>query len=92
MDTVEHAHYIGRHQPLAAARFMDAVDDATRQLADHPELGSLCEVDHPRLRDVRVWTIPSFRNHLIFYRVTSTEIIILRVLHGAQNWKEILNP
>ncbi len=84
MDLDEIAEYIGRSNPRAALRFLDAFDQTVAALADLPALGSLHESNHPRLRDVRVRAVKRFKNHLIFYRPIAGGIEVLRVLHGAR--------
>lgn len=33
-----------------------------------------------------------FRNHLIFYRVATDQVIVLHVVHGARDYEAILFP
>jgi hypothetical protein len=37
------------------------------------------------LPGVRSWLIPDFKNYLIFYLPTETEVQILAVVHGARD-------
>ena len=69
----------------AAQRFLAAAQDAFALLVKLPELG----VSVP-FRNIRLWPITRFRNHLIFYRPTSDGIEIVRVLHGARDWTRVL--
>ena len=61
------------------------------QLAAGPILASFWESEEPALRDIRVWPIRGFKNHLIFYRVQTDRLEIVRVLHGAQNIEKALH-
>lgn len=55
--------------------YSDAILDAIDRLVDHPFLGAkLIESENSR-RKLKA------QSHLVFYRVTTTEIRILRILH-----------
>ena len=41
---------------------------------------------------LRMWRVPKFPNHLIFYQATEHQLIIRRVLHGSQNIEQIFRP
>lgn len=45
---------------------------------------------HPQLRDVRQQAIEGFRKHIIFYRLTDSEVEIVRVIHGKRDIEAIL--
>lgn len=89
-DLVEAAEYISRDNPGAALRLLDAVEEEFRKLAEMPGMGALREFTDPRLGELRSWPVKSFRNYLIFYRLATDSIEIVRVLHGARNIEEIL--
>jgi toxin ParE1/3/4 len=84
MDLDEIAEFIGRSNPRAALRFLDAFDQTVAKLAKMPGLGSPYESSHPRLQDVRIQPIARFKKYWIFYRPTKNRIEVLRVLHGAR--------
>jgi toxin ParE1/3/4 len=46
---------------------------------------------HPRLIEVRKRSVIGFRNYLVFYRVDSGRVEIIRVLHGARDISAILS-
>ena len=77
--------YLGERNMDAAERFVRAVNDDLRRLAAMPNIGALRESTNPNLKGVRSLPVTGFRNYLIFYRVTSTELQVLRVIHGAQD-------
>ena len=54
-------------------------------------MGKLCQFPHPNLADIRQQSIKGFRKYLIFYRITESEIDILRVIHGARDIETILD-
>lgn len=77
--------YIGERNMDAAERFLRAVDADLKRLAEMPNIGSRRESDHPRLAGVRSLPVSGFRNFLIFYRSTDSELQLLRVIHGARD-------
>src|SRR4051812_5767280 len=83
-DIVEHES-IAREQPDAARRFVDAAEAAIVALSEMPGKGAIRESDDPDLQGLRHWPINGFRNFLIIYRPLRDSIVVLRVLHGAQD-------
>jgi len=73
-----------------AIRFLEAADAAFVRLSEMPQLGATREFSIQRLEGFRMWPIPDFPNHLIFYRPTVAGIEIVRVLHAARDIPEIL--
>ena len=51
----------------------------------------LTDFPHPNLANIRQQSIKGFRKYLIFYRITESEIYILRVIHGARDIATILD-
>ncbi|HEX9867839.1 MAG TPA: type II toxin-antitoxin system RelE/ParE family toxin [Candidatus Tectomicrobia bacterium] len=90
LDLTEHVTYLARDRPSAALRFIDAVERAFERLAAMPEIGPVHQFRNPRLRGIRMWPVPDFRNYLIFYRIAADEIQILRVLHAARDLESAL--
>jgi toxin ParE1/3/4 len=75
-DIVE---YLDNHSPAAADRFATAVAGQCRLLSRFPRLGRARNELYPGMRSVVVG------KYLIFYRITSTAVEVLRILHGARN-------
>jgi len=75
--------HISEQNPLAADRFCDAVEAASELLASHPELGP--KAGFAKAADVRFWPLRRYPNFLLFYRVTSGSVILLRLLDGRRN-------
>lgn len=88
-DLAELTDYITSQSPRSALRFLKAADRAFRRLATMPRLGREWS-RKKELAGIRVWSIPEFKNFLIFYRPIDDGIEILRVLHGARNLKNLL--
>ena len=57
-----------------------------------PGMGVSREYGNPRLKGMRMWPVPGFKNYLIFYRATETELEVLRVLHGARDIESLFQP
>lgn len=72
-----------------AIRFLDAADQAMRNLADMPLIGGPWEGRNSSFADMRTWPIRRFRNYIIYYRPIRTGIEVIRVLHGAQDVESI---
>jgi plasmid stabilization system protein ParE len=77
--------YISSKNRLAADRFARAAKAAGQKLAEFPEMAPIWETTHPLFQDLRVWPIPQFENHLIFYRRTPQGIEIAGVIHGSRD-------
>lgn len=77
--------YLAQDNPEVGVRFLDATRRAFEQLSEMPGIGSPREFKNPRLSGARVWPVPGFRNHLVFYQVTDEGIQVLRVLHAARD-------
>ena len=69
--------------PPAAHRFCDAVEAALKLISQHPEIARLAGFAHAST--VRIWPVRRFPNYVLLYRVTATEIVVLCLLHGAQD-------
>ena len=70
--------YIELDKPSAAIRMADLIIKATNMLADWPELGK-----PGRAAGTRIFVIPG-TPFLAVYKLTQTQVIITRLLHGAQ--------
>lgn len=65
-DISQQARFIAEDNPAAAERFIGAVERALAQLADMPGLGAARNFG--RVEGLRMWHVPGFEKHLIFYR------------------------
>lgn len=79
--------YIARDNPVRAISLIGELREACRGLADLPHGFPLVE---------RFGSLGVRRrlhgNYLIFYRVDADRIIVIHVLHGAQDYGAILFP
>ena len=90
LDLEELAEYIARRQPRIALLFLYAAEKAFALHADFPEIGGKWTSKAPRLADLRVWRVPGFRHHLIFYRIVGEEVQVVRVLWGTRDLEKLL--
>jgi toxin ParE1/3/4 len=89
-DAFGYFQYIHDHNPAAAVRFLDAIDQTVERLALHPLIGRLRKFRGRDLKNIRSWRVDGFENYLIFYRVTKTRLEILRIKHGAMDFPQAL--
>ena len=66
-DLDEQALFIAQDSMEAALRFIGAATLSLERLLQMPELGTAREFASQRLEGLRMWPIPDFPNHLIFY-------------------------
>ncbi|QDT44528.1 Toxin ParE3 [Gimesia alba] len=76
--------YIAEHDPNAADQLILRINEMLQKLVVHPGLGS----KHDKFRKgLRCFPIG---NYLIFYEPIENGIQILRILHGARQWEDLL--
>jgi len=85
LDLIELAHYISLDDVAAAYRFLDAAEEAFRNLERMPRMGSPHEYKDSTLSGIRMWHIKGFPKHLIFYRLIENGVEIVRVLHSSRD-------
>jgi toxin ParE1/3/4 len=69
---------------------VEAAFAAFDDLAAMPGMGSPKQFRSARLAKIRSWSVPGFRNYLIFYEATDDAIIVRAVTHGARNVRRLL--
>lgn len=92
-DIDRHADYIAADSPQAALRLFDAVAATFQLLAEMPFIGVSCNnyFQSPKAKDLRLWRIKGFPNHQILYRATEHELLIVRIIHSAQDKLTVLD-
>lgn len=73
--------YIAADSPEAADRLLRKIDAKLELYAEHPGMGRARDSLAPGLRSFSVG------RYLVFYRATPDGIELVRVLHGARNFK-----
>lgn len=91
-DVIDIAYHIAEDSLASADRFAEAIDAAYKQLAAMPGMGALRDYNNPKLKGLRMWPVPGFRNHLIFYLASDDKLEIVRVVHGAQDLESLFAP
>jgi toxin ParE1/3/4 len=82
-DLLEIWFYIGADDMDAADRVIDRIDARCESLALNPEMGA----ERPDLMPGMRYLVEG--NYLIFYRVRSDFVEILRILNGMRNLPQI---
>jgi len=80
--------YLEQRSETVASRFADSINKTFDLLSRMPYLGELHPFKDPTMQNIRIWRVKGFPNHLIFYRVESERIVIVRLRHGATNYME----
>ena len=79
-------HHIAADNPDAAERVRQFILNTADFLAQHPELGRPIRNSAPRHAQIRWFVAPKLRNYLIFFQPFRETIMVIRVLHAAQDW------
>jgi toxin ParE1/3/4 len=90
-DLEGQAEYLRQHSPRAALRFLDAAEATFRQLASMPGIGEQYETDNPLYQGLRCFPISKFSSQIVYYKPLADGIIVIRVLHGAQDIDRIFS-
>jgi len=78
--------YIAADNPDAAERVRRTLLNTADLLAQHPGLGRTIRKAAPRHAQIRWFVVPKFRNYLIFYQPFQETVVVVRILHAAQDW------
>ena len=84
IDISEILDYVGSNDPAAADRLHLSLLAAFELAAEHPKLGVGRDWVRPGLRMIVAG------NYLVMYRQAGTDVTIVRVLHGARRWWELV--
>jgi toxin ParE1/3/4 len=85
-DVTRIVAWVAERNPRAARAMLQRIDARIAELVVFPDLGRRRDDLAPGLRMVPV------EPYLIFYRVVSEEVQIVRVLHGARDLPRIRMP
>lgn len=89
-DLVDIFEYLARESVATADRFLQQVDSTLNRLSESPGIGARYLTDEPELAELRCAQVSRFKNHLIFYRADSGELLVVRVLHAARDLDALL--
>ena len=69
-----------------AERYLDAVEATCHLLSQHPLIGPLAGLKHPRLQEWRfIVVFRPFQKHLLFYEVKGDAVLMRRAMHGHRD-------
>ena len=85
-DLDEISGRIAADNPEAAERVRRLLLNTADFLAQHSELGRRIRKAAARHLQIRWFVVPKFRNYLIFYQPFQETIMVVRILHAAQDW------
>jgi toxin ParE1/3/4 len=74
------AEYVAEDNPAVAAALHELIDRQVGRLADHSRVGRPGRIEGTRE------LVVSHMPYIVAYKVAAGEVIILRILHGAQRW------
>ena len=80
-DLLAIVDYISDDNPDAAQALKDEIETKTSRLPDHPQMYRVGRVDGTREMVVRP-------NYNVVYAEDASALLILRVLHAAQQWPQ----
>jgi toxin ParE1/3/4 len=83
-DLLDIWHRIAPNDPEAAEKLLRRIDAVCQELVLHPELGARRE---DVVAGLRLFPVGRY---LILYRRSGPDIEVLRVLHGARQWQDLL--
>jgi toxin ParE1/3/4 len=90
LDLIECFEYLAQHSPSAARRFLDATEASLATINQRPGDGYRYFNDRRPKEDWRYVRLPGFKKHLVIYRITETEVEVVRIVHGSRDLESIL--
>jgi toxin ParE1/3/4 len=86
---VEHAgSYIFARNPVAADRFLKAVESTVQLLVREPFIGH--ETGFRRALGYRSFRVRGYTRYLIFYRIRNEEVIFARLIYGTRDLPRVI--
>lgn len=90
-DILEQSDWYERQEDRRLSqRWESAVSSAILRIAKNPRFGAPCEFKAEELHRPRRIPVAGFPKHLIFYQFHADELLILRIIHGAQDLESLL--
>lgn len=88
---MEHyAYLVENASQETAERFLANVKASFTDLSRQTKMGAPLILAHPDLAGMRKWQVKGFDNVLTFYLPRQDGISVVRVLHAAQDWWQLL--
>lgn len=79
-------NFIAADNPDAAEQVRLTILNTADLLAGNPGIGRRILRASARHSEIRWRVVPKYRNYLIFYRPFQDTIMVVRILHAAQDW------
>ena len=89
-DVDEIADYLAERSVRAGTRFLTQVASTLDRIRVDTGRGMHLRLEEPELAGILWHRVDEFPNHLIFFRVEGDLVFVLRILHGARDWKSAL--
>ncbi|MBF0152613.1 MAG: type II toxin-antitoxin system RelE/ParE family toxin [Magnetococcales bacterium] len=90
-DIVEHFVYLADNAGLdVAEHFLTNLRASLDELASNSKIGSLLALPNPKFVGMRKWPVKGFSNILIFYMPRCDGVSVVRVLHAARDWWDLV--
>ena len=83
-DLSEIVVHIARDDPTAAARWLDRMEAIVARIGRVPQIGSDRSDVAP---GVRLFPVG---HYLVLYRIEPEAVVILRIVHGARRWGDLI--
>lgn len=84
-DLKNRADYLESRRRGYAQRFLSAFERTSYRIVRAPTAIARFNAVHPKLSEMRITPVDGFPNLLIVFHIVDSTVVILRVLHGAQN-------
>jgi toxin ParE1/3/4 len=81
--------HLEQDDPDVAVRFISRVEETVQFVERMPGVGDPAPFADPRYRGIRRTTVRKFRKHVVYYRETTDGVELLRLLHGARDFRHI---
>lgn len=88
-DLIEIKKYIkyNLQEPNIANKLISKIKNAIEDIKNNPEVYAIIDDDFIKKLEIRKIIVD---NYIIFYRIKSNTIEIVRVMHGRRNWIKLL--
>ena len=77
--------FIGETNLDTAIDFYHAVYESLERLQRFPNIGTRRTFRKKRLKNLRLWFVKGYEKYLIFYEILDDAIVIVSVMHAAQD-------
>lgn len=88
-DLIEIKKYIkyNLQEPNIANKLISKIKNAIEDIKNNPKMYAIIDDDFIKKLEIRKIIVD---NYIVFYRIKSNTIEIVRVMHGRRNWIKLL--